>query len=346
MDDAMTRLEATLDDIVGKLRENRFPKEQSISQGVVLRVLGDLNWDVYDPAIVVPEKNTGEGRADFALYDPPGGPLIYIEVKRPGSAERGVRQVLDYAFHTGGVPFVVLTDGTTWSFYLPMAQGNYEERRVCMLDLFERSTEESADILRRYLERSRVVSGDALLVAREEYQRRRHRATARMEIPTAWNSLVNKHERSLIDLLAGTVESKAGIRPRDADVIDFLESLRQRAAANLTPTSDSGTDTSRPPPTATDTPDVTIPRDDTPTPGETAISTIKRRGRPSQWDGQIIRSTTGGANPRRRGSKGWHAHNFIMEHPNGVSYEDYRAAGHTSNHLARDLKRGWIAVGK
>lgn len=339
----MTRLEATLDDIVGKLRENRFPNEQSISQGVVLRVLGDLNWDVYDPAVVVPEYKTGEGRADFALCDPPGGPLIYIEVKQPGGAERGVRQVLDYAFHTGGVPFVVLTDGKTWSVYLPMAQGKYEERRVCMLDLLERSTEESADILCRYLERSRVVSGDALRVAREEYQRHRRRATARMEIPNAWNSLVNKHERPLIDLLAGTVESKAGIRPNDTDVIDFLESLRQRTAANLTPTSDSRRGTSRPPPTDADTPNVTIPRDDTPTPVETAISTTKRRGRPSRWAGRIIRSTRA-ENPRTPGTAGWRAHNFIMNHPDGVSYENYRAAGYTPNHLDWDEKHGHIAV--
>ena len=51
----MTQLEATLDGIVGKLRGNGFPNEQSISQGVVLRVLRDLNWDIYDTDIVWPE---------------------------------------------------------------------------------------------------------------------------------------------------------------------------------------------------------------------------------------------------------------------------------------------------
>ena len=39
---------------------------------------------------------------------------------------------------TRASPFVVLTDGETWSFYLPAEQGSYEDRRVYKLDLFER----------------------------------------------------------------------------------------------------------------------------------------------------------------------------------------------------------------
>ena len=86
------------------------------------------------------------------------------------------------------------------------------------------------------------------------------------------------------------------------------------------------------------------PRDDTPTPVEATTPTTKKRlGRPSRWDGQIIRSTCG-KNPRRPGTEGWRAHNFIMNHPDGVSYEEYKAAGHTPNHLAWDWERGYIAV--
>lgn len=339
----MTQLAATLDDIVGKLRGNGFPNEQSISQGIVLRVLGDLNWDVYDPAVVWPEYSTAGGRADFALCHPPRKPRIFVEVKQPGGAEHGVKQALEYAFHTGGVPFIVLTDGRTWSFYLPMALGSYDERRVFMLDLLERSTEESAVVLHHYLEQSRVVSGDALRVAREEYQRQSRRAAARMEIPGAWNGLVDKRERSLIDLLADSVEVKAGVRPEDADIVGFLTSLRQRSSAGLAPPRNYGTNIGERPPASTDTPNVTTPRDDTPTPVKAATPATKRPGRPSQWDGRIIRSICAD-NPRKPGTHGWRAHNFIMEHPDGVSYEDYKAAGHTPNHLAWDLEHGHITV--
>ena len=38
-------LETTLIDITAKLRQGKFPNEQSISQGIVLRVLQELGWD-------------------------------------------------------------------------------------------------------------------------------------------------------------------------------------------------------------------------------------------------------------------------------------------------------------
>ena len=161
------QLERTIADIDQKLRDGRFPNEQSISQGIVLRILSDLGWDVYDTNIVWPEYSTGEGRVDFALCAPPGKPKCFVEVKQQGKAEDGVKQALEYAFHTGA-QFVTLTDGQTWSFYLPAEQGSYEDRRVFKLDLFERTEQESADILRRYLEREKIASGQALDTARKE----------------------------------------------------------------------------------------------------------------------------------------------------------------------------------
>ena len=332
----MTRLEATLDDIVGKLRENRFPNEQSISQGVVLRVLRDLNWPDHDTDIVWPEYQTGEGRPDFALCHPPRKPRIFIEVKQPGRAEHGLKQAMEYAFRTSGDLFIVLTDGATWSFYLPTGGGGYEERLVFMLDLLKCPTAESANILRRYLERSRVVSGDAIRVAREEHKNQRDRVNIRK----AWSGLVGKRERLLIDLLANSAEAESGARPEDANVIGFLASLHQSSALSLAPQSNDGTSISEETPTGVDTPNVPTPRDDTP-PGDDTTPATTRPGRPSRWDGRIIRSTCA-KNPRRPGTKGWHAHAFIMDHPEGVIYKDYRAAGHTSNHLDHDEKRGYI----
>jgi len=41
-------LENTLADITAKLRQERFPNEQAISQGIVLRLLQELGWDTWD----------------------------------------------------------------------------------------------------------------------------------------------------------------------------------------------------------------------------------------------------------------------------------------------------------
>jgi hypothetical protein len=217
-------LETTITDIIVRLRQGRFPNEQAISQGIVLRVLQELGWDIYDTTSVWPEFQTGEGRADFALCHPPSKPADFIEVKPPGKAEDGVRQALEYAFHTG-VPFIVLTDGKTWSFYLPAEQGSYEDRRVYKLDLFERPPTEAADTLRRYLARERVESGEALEAARKEYRSRNRRTQACAAIPEAWRELVEKGNEDLVDMLASAVESKAGVRPDDNDVAEFLAGL-------------------------------------------------------------------------------------------------------------------------
>lgn len=226
-------LETTITDIVARLRQGKFPNEQAISQGIVLRVLQELGWDIYDTTSVWPEFQTGEGRADFALCHPPSKPADFIEVKPPGKAEDGVRQALEYAFHTG-VPFIALTDGRTWSFYLPAEQGSYEDRRVYKLDLFERPPTEAAEILRRYLARERVVSGEALEAARKEYRSRNRRTQACAAIPEAWRELVEKGNEDLVDMLAGAVESKAGVRPDDNDVAEFLAGLGRSVIVETT----------------------------------------------------------------------------------------------------------------
>ena len=231
------RLEITLTDIIARLRQGRFPNEQSISQCIVLPVLQELGWNIFDATAVWPEFQTGEGRADFALCHPPSKPAEFIEVKPPGKAEDGVRQALEYAFHTG-VPFIVLTDGRTWSFYLPAEQGSYEDRRVYKLDLFERPPAEAADTLTRYLARARVESGEALEIARKEYRSRNRRSQARAAIPEAWRELVEKGDEQLVELLASAVESKAGVRPDDNDVADFLAGLGKFGSAGLAQVSD------------------------------------------------------------------------------------------------------------
>jgi predicted type IV restriction endonuclease len=218
-------LETTLNEITTRLRQGKFSNEQAISQGIVLRLLQELGWDTWDTAAVWPEYQTGEGRADFALCHPPNKlPAVLIEVKQPGKAEDAVRQALAYAFHTG-VPFVILTDGTTWSFYLPAEQGSYEDRRVYKLDLLERPPAEAAETLNRYLAHDRVVTGEALETARQEYRSLHRRSQARAAVPEVWKELVGKGNEELVELLSSNVELKTGIRPDTDAVAEFLAGL-------------------------------------------------------------------------------------------------------------------------
>jgi len=217
-------LEQTIAEVTGRLRQGKFPNEQSISQGIVLRIFQELGWDTWDTTVVWPEYQTGGGRADFALCCPPSKPAIFTEVKQPGKAEDAVKQALEYAFHSG-VPFIVLTDGRTWSFYLPAEQGDYEDRRVYKLDLYERPVEEAAEIFRRYLERGRVESGQALEDARNEYRSRNRRMQAKNAIEEVWRDMLEKRDEQLVELVRSAVENKIGVRPELEDVNEFLSRL-------------------------------------------------------------------------------------------------------------------------
>lgn len=176
-------LEAKLKVIQEKLvgGNRNFPYESSISQGIVLPILQELNWDIFDTRVVRPEylvsgKKLKGGRdknwADFALFGDSDDPKVFIEVKKlDAPAEDGEAQVLDYAQKCAkkgaGVDIAVRTDGRTWSFYLPFVEGTHEDKRVFKLDLLDssRSPQESSEILQRYLEYRRVDSGKAYKTA-------------------------------------------------------------------------------------------------------------------------------------------------------------------------------------
>ena len=64
-----------------------------------------------------------------------GGPLVFIEAKGLGLVSTaGEEQVFGYAVNRG-VPFLILTDGNLWDFYLSMAAGIPAERRFYQAEL-------------------------------------------------------------------------------------------------------------------------------------------------------------------------------------------------------------------
>ena len=205
------------------LRDGHLANESSVSTSIVFPILQALGWDVFDPTEVHPEYAVGARRVDFALLHH-GKPAVFIEVKQPGLGLGADQQLFDYAFHTG-VPLAVLTDGRTWSVYLPSGFGDYTERRVYLLDLEEREPEESAERLQRYLQRDDVGSEAAFERARLDYQRSRQRREAREAIPSAWYALVEDGDDRLLGALADEVESRSGYRPERDDLHGFLSSL-------------------------------------------------------------------------------------------------------------------------
>ena len=105
---------------------------------------------------------------------------------------------------------------------MPAEQGDYEDRCVYKVDLYERSPIEAAVTFGRYLSRENVVSGKSLELARTEYRNFNRRSQAKAAIPVVWQELVQKGDSRLIEILINAVESKIGFQPDADDVGEFL----------------------------------------------------------------------------------------------------------------------------
>lgn len=228
-------LKTKLAEIHGRLTLEHFPNEAAVSQGIVIPILRELNWDTDNPRVVYPEHTAGRGRrADFALCDGSGNPKIFIEVKKiGGDLEDGLEKLMQYA-QSADVHIVVLTDGRTWSFFLPFEAGKDKEKRVFKLDLSEHSAQESSEVLQRYLERDRVVSvsGEVLETARvffflEKYPERSDRAAEWAKV----NEAIDKFESArnfLVEALKEDIKPKPAQNNIAHGVVDYFHSLLRK----------------------------------------------------------------------------------------------------------------------
>jgi len=215
------KLEDQIQSIKKALREGQFTSEAAVSQGAVMPVLNTLGWPVFETSIVIPEFSLEGRRVDYALCHPASKPAVFVEVKKVGFTDGADRQLFEYAFHAG-VPMAILTDGQEWSFYLPAAQGNYDERRVYKLDLLERNIEEIVARMERYLNYSAVCSGDALEAAQSDYKNVARNREIKSALPQAWDALLGEPDSLLAELLADKVEDICGYKP-DLDICgDYL----------------------------------------------------------------------------------------------------------------------------
>lgn len=233
-----------LERVQERLRKGDFHSEMAVSQGVLLPVLNELGWPVFDPNVVYPEFPLEGRRVDYALCHPAERPAVFIEVKKVGLSDGADRQLFEYVFHSG-VPMAVLTDGRMWSFFLPGERGSYDERMVCKLELLQQDVEDAAGLLERYLSYDRVCSGEALDAARSDYQdvvRARETADA---LPKTWRALLEEPDSLLLDLLVDKYEELNGDKP-DLDSCRRFLMDKSKSIVTTTPSAPLGSQVTLP----------------------------------------------------------------------------------------------------
>ena len=220
-------LEEVLARIGERIRSRQIETEALVRQSAILPILRATGWDDADPGEVVPEFDVPGGRVDFALGEMPGRPLVFIEAKRLGGAgDRGLNQLFGYAANRG-VPFLILTDGAVWQFYLSMADGPPEERIFWSMDLSaEGPAGDRARHSRDFLGKENIVAGRARQSAERTREENRRREKARETIPRAWSNILRQPDSLLRDLVREEAERLCGTAPQVEDIEAFL---RERA---------------------------------------------------------------------------------------------------------------------
>jgi len=201
----------------------RSSDESSIKNGVILRVFSLLTWDIFNVDEVKPECVVGSRRVDYSLCIFNEN-KVFIEVKRPSeNLENHQEQLLDYSFREG-IQLAVLTNGLTWWFYLPLMEGNWEQRRFYTIDFLEQEASGAAERLIDFLLKENIQSGKAFKKAKEVFKSTQKKRVLKETLPKAWEKIVSEPDDSFVNLMIETTERLSGFRPEIEDIEKFLKS--------------------------------------------------------------------------------------------------------------------------
>ena len=158
-----------LADISQKLAEGAYQNEEHVRIGIILRLLQELGWAVWDPKEVnaefkpVPkEDNT---KVDFALFIAADEAPVYIEAKPVGGI--GTRELPDVELKVrdynrdNRATILVITDGREWRFYYSQTGGEFRNKCFKVVNIQNDSSQEVESALVAFLRRESIVSGEA-----------------------------------------------------------------------------------------------------------------------------------------------------------------------------------------
>ena len=219
----------TLDDLLKEIREDSSISnlnEADAKRRIIERILSLLGWDIYGPEIKA-EHGVGERRVDYALQIN-GENKVFLEAKKPGeNLDNHQKQLLDYSFERG-VKLAILTNGTEWWFYLPLKEGDWNDRRFDTLNLLQQDIEGITKKFDLLLSRQNVDSGKAVQHAESILERRQKEKLFRESLPKAWNRIIKDSDRDslLVDLLKETTEDIGGFRLEESEVGKISQFIR------------------------------------------------------------------------------------------------------------------------
>ena len=191
--------------------------EAIVKQSLIVPILRRLGWDDESDDEVVTEYNVGGGEVDYALSHNRTA-KVFIEAKREDEPlEKHEEQLLNYAFKQG-VVMAVLTNGTTWWFYLSMREDPWRERKFTVGQI---DKPELPNRLIYILSKDNVTSGDAIGNAEDLLRSQRILDC----FPKAWETM----KPDIVHLLTEKTQELCGYRPNVTEVEQFLSWIDNQA---------------------------------------------------------------------------------------------------------------------
>ncbi len=125
----------TLSRRIDEHRDSLSKSETLTRYALIDPLLRALDWDTEDPAVVAPEYPATGGRADYALLNSAGKPVIMVEAKKLGDRlERATQQGIQYTLQKGVLYFAV-TDGQRWDVYETHKPVPLTDKRIVSFEL-------------------------------------------------------------------------------------------------------------------------------------------------------------------------------------------------------------------
>jgi predicted type IV restriction endonuclease len=201
--------------------------EATTKQTIILRILNQLGWKIFDAEEVKPEHSVSNKRVDYSLRINHLN-KVFLEVKKvKEDLECHQKQLLDYSFQEG-VRLAVLTNGVTWWFYLPLSEGNWEQRKYFAIDISQQDPDDIAKRFIEFLSKNSIETETAVRVAENLLKGRVKDNEIRKNLPKAWEKIISEPDELLIEIINDTLEKISGHRADREQIILFINNVQNQ----------------------------------------------------------------------------------------------------------------------
>ena len=198
----------------------------SIKQGVIIRLLSSLGWDIFNVDEIKPDLVVGSSSVDYALRVEDANKMFLMVRGADEELESSQKELLDCAVKED-VELAILTNGAIWWFFLPLSEDSPEQRRFFAVNLLKQNSKNIAPKFIEFLKKGNVSTGKSLNSAKLLKKKRQTKA-AEKTISIAWRKLLSEPNKIIIRVLNETVSKMCGFEA-DKDVLaEFLAECAKR----------------------------------------------------------------------------------------------------------------------